>query len=72
MQQNGKTPGTVKWFSEEKGYGFIAPESGGKDCFVHHKDILMEGFKVLKEGQKVIFTPKEGAKGPQATEVEVA
>jgi CspA family cold shock protein len=63
--------GTVKWFNETKGYGFISPDDGGKDCFVHHSDIKMEGFRVLKEGQKVSFTPVNGPKGPQATEVQI-
>lgn len=62
--------GTVKWFNEAKGYGFISPEDGSKDYFVHYSDIKMEGFKVLKEGQKVSFTAIHGPKGPQATEVQ--
>lgn len=61
--------GTVKWFNGQKGYGFITPSEGGKDLFVHYSDITMEGFKLLKEGQKVKFVPKDGPKGPQATEV---
>ena len=61
--------GTVKWFNDAKGYGFITPEDGGKDLFVHHSQISGEGFKSLTEGAKVEFEPREGAKGPEATNV---
>jgi cold shock protein len=61
--------GTVKWFNDEKGYGFIAPEEGGKDLFVHHSAISGEGFKSLKEGAKVEYEQREGSKGPEATNV---
>ena len=61
--------GTVKWFSDAKGYGFITPEEGGKDLFVHHSQIAGEGFKTLSEGAKVEFEKREGAKGPEATNV---
>ena len=61
--------GTVKWFSDQKGYGFITPEDGSKDLFVHHTSIQGEGFKSLQEGQKVEFQVASGPKGPQATEV---
>ena len=61
--------GTVKWFSDQKGYGFIVPDDGGKDLFVHHSNIEGEGFKTLKEGQKAEFEPAEGKKGPEATKV---
>jgi CspA family cold shock protein len=61
--------GTVKWFNDAKGYGFIAPEDGGKDLFVHHSNIAGNGFKSLSEGAKVEFEPREGAKGPEATNV---
>ncbi len=61
--------GTVKWFNESKGYGFITPDDGSKDCFVHHNAIQGEGFKSLSEGQKVQFDVEEGAKGPQAVNV---
>jgi CspA family cold shock protein len=61
--------GTVKWFSDDKGYGFITPEDGSKDLFVHHTGIAGEGFKSLAEGAKVEFEPTEGQKGPQATNV---
>lgn len=66
-----KTTGSVKWFNEEKGYGFITPEGGGKDVFVHFRAIQSEGFKVLKENQKVEFVVEEGQKGPQAGEVVI-
>ncbi|MCC6610953.1 MAG: cold-shock protein [Burkholderiales bacterium] len=62
--------GTVKWFSEEKGYGFITPEGGGKDLFAHHTAIQMSGFKTLKEGQRVEFEVREGQKGPQAANIK--
>jgi CspA family cold shock protein len=63
--------GTVKWFSDSKGYGFISPEEGGKDVFVHHTSITGAGFKTLAEGAKVEFEPREGTKGPEATNVAV-
>lgn len=61
--------GTVKWFNDQKGYGFIVPDDGGKDLFVHHTNIQMEGFRTLQEGQAVEFEPAEGKKGPEATQV---
>ncbi|MEU5232129.1 MULTISPECIES: cold-shock protein [Streptomyces] len=61
--------GTVKWFNDEKGYGFITPESG-PDLFVHHQEIQGNGFKSLKEGQKVSFVATQGQKGLQASEVQ--
>ena len=61
--------GVVKWFSDEKGYGFITPDGGGKDLFVHHTGIEGAGFKSLNEGDKVEFEATEGQKGPQATNV---
>ena len=64
--------GTVKWFSDEKGYGFIAPDDGSKDVFVHHSNIEMTGFKSLTEGAKVEFEVREGQKGPEATNVVTA
>jgi cold shock protein len=61
--------GTVKWFNDSKGYGFIQPEDGAKDVFVHHSNIAGEGFKSLTEGSKVEFEVREGAKGPEAINV---
>ncbi|MFT4726872.1 MAG: CspA family cold shock protein [Granulosicoccus sp.] len=61
--------GTVKWFNEAKGFGFLAQENGGDDVFVHFSAIKSEGFKTLNEGQKVTFDVEDGAKGPQATSV---
>ena len=63
------TTGTVKWFNESKGFGFISPEEGGKDVFVHFSAIQADGFKVLTEGQTVTFNVEDGPKGPQATRV---
>jgi CspA family cold shock protein len=60
--------GTVKWFSDQKGFGFIEQENGS-DLFVHFSEIQTDGFKTLTEGQKVTFEPAEGPKGPQATNV---
>lgn len=61
--------GTVKWFNESKGYGFIARDDGGDDVFVHFSAIQGDGFKTLVEGQKVTFEVEEGQKGPQARNV---
>ncbi|SVC84134.1 uncharacterized protein METZ01_LOCUS336988 [marine metagenome] len=61
--------GTVKWFNDSKGFGFIEPSGGGKDLFVHMSEIKMEGFKTLKDGQSVEFTEGTGEKGPCATNV---
>jgi CspA family cold shock protein len=62
--------GTVKWFDGEKGYGFITPEDGGKDLFVHFSNIAGNGYRSLEEGQQVQFELGEGRKGPEATEVQ--
>ena len=61
--------GTVKWFSNDKGYGFIVPDDGGKDLFCHHSNIAGEGFKTLEDGQKVEYEAAEGRKGPEAINV---
>ena len=61
--------GIVKWFSSEKGYGFITPDNGGTDLFVHHSEIQMDGYASLDEGQKVTFEIGSGQKGPCATNV---
>jgi CspA family cold shock protein len=61
--------GTVKWFNESKGFGFITPEDGGKDLFAHFSAIQEQGFKTLKEGQRVSFDVTAGAKGPQASNI---
>lgn len=63
--------GTVKWFNEDKGFGFITPADGGKDVFVHFRAIQSEGYKTLVEGQQVNFTVEQGQKGPQAANVTV-
>jgi CspA family cold shock protein len=64
--------GTVKWFSEEKGYGFISPEDGSADVFVHYSGIAGEGFRSLEEGEKVTYEVREGGKGLQAANVSRA
>lgn len=61
--------GTVKWFNNEKGFGFIQPDDGGKDLFVHHTAIQMRGMRTLTEGQRVEFEAGEGPKGPKAENV---
>ena len=63
--------GTVKWFDDAKGYGFITPAEGSKDLFVHHSNINGDGFKSLPEGAKVPFEAREGQKGPEAADVSV-
>ncbi len=61
--------GTVKWFNDSKGFGFITPDDGGKDLFAHHSEIQMDGFKSLKEAQKVEFETTNGPKGPAASRI---
>jgi CspA family cold shock protein len=61
--------GTVKWFNDQKGFGFITPEDGSKDCFVHHSAIQAQGFRTLSEGDKVEFDVTQGQKGPAAENV---
>ena len=63
--------GTVKWFNNDKGYGFITPDAEGKDVFVHHSAICGEGYKSLAEGAKVEYEVEDGPKGPQARSVSV-
>jgi CspA family cold shock protein len=63
--------GTVKWFSDEKGYGFITPDDSGKDLFVHHTAIQGSGFKTLPEAAKVSFDTEQGPKGPAAANVQL-
>lgn len=63
--------GVVKWFNEDKGFGFLTPSEGGKDVFVHFRSIASEGYRSLTEGQSVNFTIEQGQKGPQAANVKV-
>ena len=64
--------GTVKWFNEAKGFGFITPDAGGKDLFAHFSEIQGNGFKTLAESQRVQFEVTQGQKGPQATNIRAA
>jgi CspA family cold shock protein len=61
--------GTVKWFNADKGFGFIAPDDGGADVFVHHSAIEMDGYRTLQDNQRVEYTAGQGTKGPQAEQV---
>jgi CspA family cold shock protein len=69
MSISMRITGTVKWFNDAKGFGFITPENGQKDCFVHHSAIQGKGFKSLAEGERVEFEVVQGAKGPAAENV---
>jgi CspA family cold shock protein len=64
-----RTIGTVKWFNDTKGFGFVTPEDGSRDCFVHHSAIQGQGFKSLTEGERVEFDVVDGQKGPAAENV---
>ncbi|HEX9631245.1 MAG TPA: cold-shock protein [Gemmatimonadales bacterium] len=64
-----RTTGQVKWFNDQKGFGFITPDGGERDCFVHHSAIQMEGFRTLAEGDRVEFEVVQGDKGPAAQNV---
>ena len=64
--------GIVKWFNDSKGFGFIQSENGDRDIFVHFTNLLMEGYKSLKEGQKVVFELYDGPRGPEAKNVRIA
>jgi CspA family cold shock protein len=63
--------GTVKWFSDDKGYGFITPDDGGRDLFVHYSGVAGDGFKSLPEGAKVTYEEEAGDKGPKAVDVAI-
>ncbi|MCB0110729.1 MAG: cold shock domain-containing protein [Caldilineaceae bacterium] len=65
-----RSKGTVKWFNDDKGFGFIAPESGSKDVFVHQSAIIATGFRSLSEGDQVEFSIEQGPKGPSAANVQ--
>ncbi|WP_319533945.1 cold-shock protein [uncultured Vibrio sp.] len=69
---SNKTTGSVKWFNETKGFGFLTQDNGGADVFVHFRAIVSDGFKTLQEGQKVSFEVEQGQKGLQAANVTVA
>ncbi|WP_428846819.1 cold-shock protein [Nocardia terpenica] len=69
MAMADRQSGTVKFFNDDKGFGFIAPDGGGDDLFVHFKAIESDGFRSLKEGQRVSFVPERGQKGMQAAQV---
>jgi cold shock protein len=69
-QEAAMSTGTVKWFNDDKGFGFITPDDGGKDLFVHQTAINGEGFRTLTEGAKVSYESEEGDKGPKAVNVQ--
>ena len=64
------TTGTVKWFSDDKGFGFITPDDGDRDLFVHHSGIVMDGYRSLSEGLRVSYEEEQGDKGPKAVNVQ--
>jgi CspA family cold shock protein len=70
LRMGSMPTGTVKWFNDAKGYGFITPDDGGEDLFAHFSAIQMSGFKTLKEGQKVQFEVTQGPKGKQASNIQ--
>jgi cold shock protein len=70
MEEQRMATGTVKWFSDEKGFGFITPEDGSTDLFVHQSAINADGFRTLAEGAKVSFETESGPKGPRAVDVQ--
>ena len=70
MKIKNMSTGTVKWFNSDKGFGFITPEDGSNDLFVHHSEIQVDGYKSLDDGQKVEYTEGQGQKGPCATNVK--
>jgi CspA family cold shock protein len=72
QEEAGMATGTVKWFNDAKGYGFITPDDGSEDLFAHFSAINMQGFKTLKEGQKVSFDVVQGPKGKQAANIQKA
>lgn len=71
MRRSSLSEGTVKWFNAEKGFGFIAPDDGTADVFVHYSAINSGGYRTLEENQRVSFTTTQGQKGPQADQVQV-
>lgn len=71
INQRVDVNGKVKWFNDSKGYGFITPDDGERDLFVHHSDIQMDGFRTIREGQAVEFEVEEGPKGPAAKSVKI-
>jgi len=71
LRRRTLSTGIVKWFNEKKGFGFIVPDDGSDDVFVHHSNIAMEGFRTLEEGHKVEYDTSQGRKGPEATNVKI-
>ena len=69
VKESAMAKGKVKWFNDQKGFGFITPDAGGKDLFCHHSEIQADGFRSLAEGQAVEYEPIQDAKGPKATKV---